>query len=178
METTQIFAEMLLLLHRAESSEWEEINPVLEKGEPAIVTDAADIRHMLKIGDGEKAWTELPFLPGDLSSDMITAALEGVSVELQQFLDLLLDRTENLEAFKKEMLDKLASGELIGPQGPKGDKGEPGEQGAAGKDGTDGAPGKDGYTPQKGVDYFTEADKTEMVAEVLANFTDVSEVGQ
>jgi hypothetical protein len=36
--------------------------------------------------------------------------------------------------------------------------------------------GKDGYTPVKGVDYFTEADKSEIVSSVLANFTDVSEV--
>lgn len=38
----------------------------------------------------------------------------------------------------------------------KGEKGEPGEQGA------------DGYTPVKGVDYYTEEDKTEMVNDVLA----------
>ena len=32
----------------------------------------------------------------------------------------------------------------------------------------DGAPGTDGYTPVKGTDYFTEADKTELVNAVLA----------
>jgi hypothetical protein len=31
-------------------------------------------------------------------------------------------------------------------------------------------------TPVKGKDYFTEADKAELVSTVLANFTDVSEV--
>ena len=36
---------------------------------------------------------------------------------------------------------------------------------------------KNGYTPVKGVDYWTEADKAEIVSAVLANFTDVSEVG-
>lgn len=36
----------------------------------------------------------------------------------------------------------------------------------------------DGYTPQKGTDYFTPAEKEEMVQEVLANFINVSEVGQ
>lgn len=40
--------------------------------------------------------------------------------------------------------------------GQKGDPGEPG------------APGKDGYTPKKGVDYYTEADKADMVQAVLA----------
>ena len=45
------------------------------------------------------------------------------------------------------------------------------------KNGSKGSDGEDGYTPVKGVDYFTEADKTELVNAVLANFTDVSEVG-
>ena len=64
-----------------------------------------------------------------------------------------------------------------GPQGPQG---EPGPAGADGKDGVDGvngqdgqdgAPGKDGedgYTPVRGTDYWTEADKTEIVNDVLA----------
>lgn len=33
---------------------------------------------------------------------------------------------------------------------------------------TNGKDGQDGYTPQKGVDYFTEKDKTEMVNAVIA----------
>ena len=33
--------------------------------------------------------------------------------------------------------------------------------------GADGVDGKDGYTPIKGTDYFTEADKNEMVNAVL-----------
>lgn len=46
-----------------------------------------------------------------------------------------------------------------GPQGPKGDKGDKGETGA------DGANGK---TPVKGTDYWTAADKSAMVSDVLA----------
>ncbi len=46
--------------------------------------------------------------------------------------------------------------------------GSKGSTGAAGKDGTD---GKDGYTPVKGTDYFTSADKTEMVNSVLAQLS-------
>jgi hypothetical protein len=40
--------------------------------------------------------------------------------------------------------------------------------GVNGKDGINGKDGKDGYTPVKGTDYFTEADKTEMVTAVIA----------
>lgn len=76
-----------------------------------------------------------------------------------------------------------------GPQGPKGDKGDTGEVGPAGEKGEKGdkgdtgptgpqgpkgdageagLAGADGYTPLKGVDYYTEADKTEMVNTVLS----------
>lgn len=43
-----------------------------------------------------------------------------------------------------------------------------GKDGTNGKDGADGAKGNDGYTPVKGVDYYTTADKTELVNMVLA----------
>lgn len=43
-------------------------------------------------------------------------------------------------------------------------------------DGKEGNPGKPGSTPQKGVDYFTEADKRELVDAVLAALPDGDEV--
>lgn len=76
-----------------------------------------------------------------------------------------------------------------GPEGPRGPQGEPGRDGAPGKDGAagpagpagkdgapgqqgpqgePGAPGQDGHTPVKGTDYWTETDKAEMVADVIA----------
>lgn len=64
-----------------------------------------------------------------------------------------------------------------GPQGPAGEAGAKGDKGDKGDTGATGPAGANGYTPVKGVDYFTEADKTEIVNAVLANFTDVSEVG-
>ena len=57
-----------------------------------------------------------------------------------------------------------------GPQGPKGDKGDTGPQGIPGNSGAD------GYTPQKGVDYWTEADRTQMVSDVLAALPNASGV--
>lgn len=41
--------------------------------------------------------------------------------------------------------------------------------GKPGKDGKDGEDGADGHTPVKGVDYYTESDKAEVVQEVLAD---------
>ena len=54
---------------------------------------------------------------------------------------------------------------LKGEPGPAGADGAPGKDGAAGSPGKD---GQDGKTPVKGEDYFTDEDKEEMVAAVLA----------
>lgn len=51
---------------------------------------------------------------------------------------------------------------LKGEKGDKGDKGDTGEQGIQGEKGAD------GYTPVKGTDYFTEADKAEIINEISA----------
>ncbi|MDY4181214.1 MAG: hypothetical protein SOY13_06340, partial [Pseudoflavonifractor sp.] len=71
--------------------------------------------------------------------------------------------------FKGEKGDRGPQGEkgntgAQGPQGLKGDKGEKGDtgeqgiQGIQGIQGLKGDKGNDGYTPQKGVDYFTPED--------------------
>lgn len=56
-----------------------------------------------------------------------------------------------------------------GPPGPQGEPGEPGEKGDPGEQGPPGEKGEDGYTPVKGVDYWTESDKKEIVSETLAS---------
>lgn len=72
-----------------------------------------------------------------------------------------------------------------GPQGPKGDpgeKGDPGATGPAGPQGPAGTPGKDGANgapgkvPIRGTDYWTAADKQEIVNDVLAALPDGTEV--
>ena len=55
-----------------------------------------------------------------------------------------------------------------GIQGLKGDTGAKGETGAKGDKGDTGAKGADGKTPVKGTDYWTAADRTSMVNDVLA----------
>lgn len=61
----------------------------------------------------------------------------------------------------------------VGPQGPQGIPGPQGEIGPAGPAGPQGVAGS---TPVKGVDYFTDADKAEMVTAVLAALPDGTEV--
>ena len=59
---------------------------------------------------------------------------------------------------------KYNNGELTGPQGLQGEPGQDGEQGPA------------GYTPQKGVDYFTQQDIDEIVQTVLTSLPNGDEV--
>ena len=55
-----------------------------------------------------------------------------------------------------------------GPQGPKGDTGGTGPQGPKGDTGDTGPRGPAGHAPVKGTDYWTAADKAEIVADVIA----------
>lgn len=55
-----------------------------------------------------------------------------------------------------------------GPQGETGPKGDTGSTGPQGETGPQGPSGADGKTPVKGTDYWTEADKQEIVDEVVA----------
>ena len=84
------------------------------------------------------------------------------------------DGTMTFEELTDEQKESLRGPQGIqgeqGPQGPKGDKGDTGPQGIPGNDGAD------GYTPQKGVDYWTEADRTQMVSDVLAALPNASGV--
>ena len=64
---------------------------------------------------------------------------------------------EQLAALKGEKGDTGAQG-VQGIQGIQGEKGDTGAQGLKGDKGDKGDKGTDGYTPQKGVDYFTAED--------------------
>lgn len=54
---------------------------------------------------------------------------------------------------------------IQGIQGEKGDTGAKGDKGDKGDTGATGAAGQDGYTPVRGTDYWTAADKAEIVEE-------------
>lgn len=58
---------------------------------------------------------------------------------------------------------------LVGPAGADGLPGPAGPQGEQGPKGDKGDPGEAGYTPVRGTDYWTAADKQEIVNEVLAS---------
>lgn len=46
---------------RGTAARWVELNPILEPGQPGYVTD----ENRLKIGDGQTAWNDLPYIGED-----------------------------------------------------------------------------------------------------------------
>lgn len=125
---------------RKTASEWENENPILRDGEFGVVTDGTD-GEWLKVGNGVTAWKSLPFKKGP----------KGEPFTYTDFTP------EQLAALKGEKGETGAQGPQ-GLKGDKGDKGDTGEQGIQGIQGLKGDKGDDGYTPQKGVDYFTPED--------------------
>lgn len=76
-------------------------------------------------------------------------------------------RTDLQAATDAALAQAKASGEFDGPKGADG---------ANGKDGAQGEKGADGKTPVRGTDYWTAADKQEIVNSVIAAFPDGTEV--
>lgn len=48
----------IIQLRRAKEQEWIDYDPILRLAEPALSTDV----YKLKIGDGKKHWSEIPYL--------------------------------------------------------------------------------------------------------------------
>lgn len=95
--------------------------------------------------------------------DGIESAIGGITTGDAGTSNLLwlpsVDEDGNISWERSETDEAPATRNITGPAGPQG------EQGVQGLIGVSGA---DGYTPQKGVDYFTDADKDEIAQAVLA----------
>ena len=112
-------------------------------------------------------------LPGSTLKNYVV--LDVVSAEAQT-LPAGSEATANYDKTEKTLKIGIPTGPqgIQGPQGEKGDTGETGatgpqgEVGPRGEPGATGPAGADGKTPVKGVDYFTAADKAELVNDVLA----------
>ena len=63
----------VIQLRRATEPQWIEVDPVLRVGEPAPSTDV----YKLKIGDGNKHWSELDYL-NDSEFNQVIARLEAL----------------------------------------------------------------------------------------------------
>jgi hypothetical protein len=112
--------------------------------------------------------------PSDMERKVLQAAeaaTEHIDAAEQRALEAVADIQQKLDNgdFKGEKGDKGDTG-ARGPQGVQGIQGPKGDKGDRGIQGPEGAKG-DAYN-------LTNADKTEIANLVLANFTDVSEVGR
>ena len=70
------------------------------------------------------------------------------------------NQEQTRQSFYNDLVRKVEQGEFNGTNGKDGANGQNGQ------DGKDGADGEDGYTPIKGTDYFTEAEKQEFTTEI------------
>lgn len=122
---------------RATAARWDELNPVLLRGEPGFVVDAVEPGRCLKIGDGATPWKDLPFAGAcdidvseviakahehenksvlDSIDDARVAAWDAVvseSVTLAQALENKVDKVEGMglseHNFTSSLLAKLTS---------------------------------------------------------------------
>ena len=91
--------------------------------------------------------------------DNVTTGADGVSVT----------HSWNGTVLNITSASGTSSANLKGEKGDKGDKGDPGVQGEK---------GADGKTPVKGTDYFTEADKEELVESVVESIDGIPDYWQ
>ena len=88
----------------------------------------------------------------DLTEDELNSLIRDIELSAglgKSAYEVAVDN--GFKGTEKEWLDSL-----VGPQGEKGEQGEVGPQGPQGEKGAD------GYTPEKGVDYFTEEEINEI----------------
>ena len=82
--------------------------------------------------------------------------------------DQLINTALKAEELAQSVRDDADAGNFNGEKGEKGDPGDKGEPGEQGIQGVPGEPGADGYTPQRGIDYWTEEDKQEIVSDTVS----------
>ena len=87
----------IIQLRRATEAQWIEKNPILREGEPAFSID----KMMFKIGNGTAHWSELPYIPRTITSD-ITDILEHYRVE-----DLLDGKDYATIDYVNEVVDEM-----------------------------------------------------------------------
>jgi hypothetical protein len=161
------------------------VNETSEKAAAAQTEarEAKDLAESVKEGAGaaaeEVAQALQSFDKAISATNERVGGVEQKQAELTQSVDTLKSDTESI---KKDVADLKENGGGAGTPGTPGANGLTpyikdgywwiGEENtnvkAEGKDGKDGKDGAPGYTPVKGVDYFTASDKAAIVQDVLA----------
>lgn len=133
----------IIQIRRDTASNWTETDPVLAQGEIGYEIDTAKI----KIGDGEKPWTELPYQQsGDVTVFVPNVSDAGV-ISWTNDAGLPNPTPRNIRGPQGEQGE---TGET-GPQGPQGEQGEQGETGPQGPQGLKGETGATGPQGPQGI---------------------------
>ena len=112
---------------------------------------------------------------------------EPTPTEYQQLINLSAQAVNIAQSVRDDANNGLFKGDKgergeTGPQGIPGIQGKTGPQGIQGargpkgEKGDTGKTGADGYTPIKGLDYYTEDEKNELVAIILESMPNGDEV--
>lgn len=126
--------------------------------------------------DKNAPWIDLPAIRGEKGADG-TVSFDELTEEQRASLKGEDGKDGKDGTVKFDALTEAQKASLKGEKGDKGDKGDRGEKGATGEPG---AQGPRGYTPVKGVDYWTNADKLQIINEIgkqdLSNYYTKSEI--
>lgn len=126
--------------------------------------------------DKNSPWIDLPAIRGEKGADG-TVSFDELTEEQRASL-----KGEDGKDGKDGTVrfDALTDAQKASLKGEKGDKGDKGDRGEPGIQGATGAQGPAGYTPVRGVDYWTNADKMQIISEVgkqdLSNYYTKSEI--
>ena len=116
-----------------------------------------DIRVMIPMGDGTfEVRTPMEYAAFTILDSIGNAPRTGV--DSRWGISPVVTLTESDAGVTIVVTDVQGTKMALVRNGPQGLRGEPGKDGV------------DGHTPVKGTDYFTAADKAEMVSAVLADF--------
>ena len=94
---------------------------------------------------------------------VLAEEVEKLNIEHTEFIEAKV--VELKQMIEEMLLIEGPAGEQgpMGPQGEQGPAGDQGPMGPQGEQGPQGEKGNDGYTPVKGVDYFTEEELKELM---------------
>lgn len=138
----------------------------------AEIYNFEELQLVINAKEPEINGTKIYFAPGELMSDgkdnaSVKAPVAGT------YTVSVYEVAEFAKIDKNYLPDDIGGGgeSLLGEDGKIAEQylpeiiGEPGPQGEKGEKGEKGDKGADGYTPEKGADYWTEADKAEIEAD-------------
>lgn len=136
---------------------------IIVEDEKAVDASTAMMNDFLKGEKGDKGDTNKLTIGIVEKGEEASASIVGESPN--QILNLVLPKGDKGDTGEAFTYDKFTIEQLEKLRGPQGKQGIQGEQGLTGDKGDKGDDGASGYTPIKGIDYFTDNE----IAEIKKN---------